>query len=158
MKNVVRKLKKTLILGTLRGNQGFTLTEMLIVIALIALVGTFVTTNVISRYNNAKISATKTQIRQLGVILDDFRRECGFYPLTDQGLDALVHKPTGGRECKNYDPEGYIKGGKLPKDGFGNDFIYTSDGNKYEIKSLGNDGKEGGEGLDKDISSADLDG
>lgn len=138
-------------------NQGFTLTEMLIVIALIALVGTFVTSNVISKFQGAKINATKIQMKQLGVILDDFRRDCNFYPTTEQGLDALVHKPTAGRECKNYDPEGYIKGGKLPKDGFNNDFLYESDGAKYSLKSLGGDNKEGGEGNDKDITLEDLD-
>lgn len=135
--------------------QGFTLTELLIVIALIALIGTFVTSNVISKYNRSKVDATKIQMKQLGTILDDFRRECGFYPLTDQGLDALVSKPAG-RECKNYSPDGYIKGNKVPKDGFGNDFQYESDGNKYVIKSLGNDGKEGGEGFDKDMLSTEI--
>ncbi len=149
---------KQILKGAAGGQSGFTLTEMLIVIALIALVGTFATTQVMNRFNQSKVNATKIQIKQLGVILDDFRRECGFYPLTDMGLDALVKKPAGGaRECKNYDPEGYIKGGKIPKDGFDNDFIYTSDGNKYEIKSLGNDHTEGGEGIDKDISSTDVD-
>ncbi len=140
-----------------RSEAGFTLTEMLIVIALIALVGTFVTTNVISRYQRSKVDATKIQIKQLGVILDDFRRECGFYPTTDQGLDALVKKPTAGRDCKNYDPEGYIKGGKLPNDGFGQPFAYEGDGNRYILKSLGNDSAEGGEGIDADISSNDVD-
>jgi general secretion pathway protein G len=140
----------------MRAEAGFTLTEMLIVIALIALVGTFVTTNVMSRFNRAKVDSTKIQMKNLGVILDDFRRECGFYPLTDQGLDALVKKPAG-RECKNYDPEGYVKGGKVPKDGFGNDFGYESDGNKYVLKSLGNDNREGGEELDKDILSNEID-
>jgi general secretion pathway protein G len=137
-------------------NRGFTLTEMLVVVALIALLGTFVTTNVINKFSQAKVSATITQIKQIGTILDDFRRECGFYPLTDQGLDALVHKPSGGRECKNYDPEGYIKGGKVPKDAWSNDFIYVSDGNKYQIRSLGADGQEGGDGLNKDLDSNDL--
>src|SRR5262249_31217613 len=127
---------------------GFTLIELLIVISIIALIGGFVTTNLISKYNQAKVNATKIQMKQLGVILDDFRREYRFYPSTEQGLDALVHKPTGGRECKNYDNEGYIKSGKIPKDGFGNDFIYESDGNKYVLKSLGNDEREGGEGVD----------
>jgi general secretion pathway protein G len=137
--------------------RGFTLTEMLIVIAIIALLGTFVTQNLIGKLSRAKADTTKTQIRQVGVILDDFRRECGFYPTTpDQGLEALISKPTAGRECKNYDPEGYIKGKKLPRDGWDNDFIYESDGNKYLLKSLGNDGKEGGEGFDKDITSDDL--
>ena len=72
-------------------------------------------------------------------------------------MDALIQKPTAGRECKNYDPEGYIKGKKVPKDAWTNEFIYSSDGNKYELKSLGNDSKEGGENFDKDISSDDLD-
>lgn len=135
--------------------KGFTLTEMLIVIALIALVGTFVTQNVISKYNRSKVDATKIQMRQMGVILNDFRRDCGFYPTTEQGLDSLLKKPMG-RECKNYDPEGYISGKSIPKDGFGFDFEYTSDGNKFTIKSLGNDGVAGGEGLDKDMSSDDV--
>ena len=142
---------------TLANDHGFTLTEMLIVIALIALVGTFVTTNVISKFQTSKVNATKIQIKQLGVILDDFKRECGFYPTSEQGLDALVKKPTGGRECKNYDPEGYIKGGKIPKDGFGYDFVYNSDGQKYELKSLGNDNAEGGEGVDADITNNNID-
>ncbi len=135
---------------------GFTLTEMLIVIALIALVGSFVGVNVMSRYNRSKVDSTKIQLKQLGVILDDFRRECGFYPSTEQGLDALVKKPTGGRECKNYDPEGYIKGGRVPKDGWDNDFGYESDGSKYVIISYGDDQKAGGDGLAKDIRSDEL--
>ena len=134
---------------------GFTLTEMLVVIALIALIGTFATSQIINRFQDAKVSATKIQVRQLGSILDTFKLQCGFYPLTDQGLDALVHKPAGGRECKNYDPQGYVKDGKVPKDSWDNDFQYFSDGNTYEIKSLGADGKEGGEGFDKDLSSKD---
>lgn len=140
--------------GAPRSNDGFTLIELLIVIAVIGLIGTIVTTNIMSRFNEAKVSSTKIQIKQLGVVLDDFRRTCGFYPTSDQGLDALIKKP-GGRECKNYDPEGYIKG-KIPKDGFGNEFVYESDGNKYAIKSLGNDNKEGGEGVDKDILSTEI--
>lgn len=63
---------------------------------------------------------------------------------------------TGGRECKNYDTAGYVKDGKVPKDGFDNDFIYTSDGRNYELISLGNDGKEGGDGPDRDVNSKDL--
>ena len=158
MKDFIRRIKNSPALKLATRTEGFTLTEMLIVIALIALVGTFVTSNVISKYNRAKVDSTKIQMKNLGVVLDDFKRECGFYPTQDQGLDALFNKPTAGRECKNYDPEGYIKTKKVPKDGWGNDFVYTSDGNKYELKSLGNDGKEGGDGYDKDISSNDLDG
>jgi len=133
---------------------GFTLIEMMIVLAIIALVMGFVGTKVIRRFDESKVSATKIQIKQLSVILDDFRRVCGFYPTTEQNLDALVKAPVG-RTCKNYDPEGFVK--KVPQDAWNHDFIYTSDGNKFEIKSLGADGKEGGDGFDKDISSNDLD-
>lgn len=133
-------------------SSGFSLIEMLIVIALMALVGTFVASNVIRKFDMAKVDATRIQIKQLGVILDDFRRVCGFYPTTDQGLDALIRAP-GGRECKNYDPEGFIKEKKVPKDAWSNDFVYESDGNRYTLKSLGKDGKLEGSDLDADISS-----
>lgn len=160
MKNTMKSIFKLLQLKpftqTIANSKAFTLTEMLIVIALIALLGTFVAQNVTSKFNQSKVKTTKIQIKQVGVVLDDFKRECGFYPTTEQGLKALIEKPSEGRECKNYDPEGYIKGRALPKDGFGNDFDYTSDGHKYVIKSLGSDAKDGGEGLDKDISSEDV--
>jgi general secretion pathway protein G len=136
--------------------KGFTLTEMLIVIALIALIGSVVTGTVIGRYQKSKVDSTKIQMKQLGTILDGFKLDCGFYPLGDQGLESLLHKPAG-RECKNYNPDGYISNGKLPKDGFGNDFLYESDGTKYVIKSLGNDGQEGGQSYDADLMSNEID-
>jgi general secretion pathway protein G len=137
------------------GNEGFTLTEMLVVIALIAMVGTFVASNVISKFGTAKVDATKIQIKQLATVLDTFKLSCSFYPTSDQGLDALVKKPAGGRQCKNYDTAGYLSDGRVPKDAWGNDFQYFSDGNTYELKSLGGDEKEGGEGTNADISSKD---
>lgn len=135
--------------------KGFTLTEMLVVIALIGMVMAFVASNIAGKFAGAKVNATKITMRNLGNILDQFRLDCGFYPLTDQGLEALGQKPAG-RDCKNYDPEGYVKGGKVPQDGWNNDFTYTSDGGKYELKSLGQDAAEGGEGNDKDLTSNDL--
>lgn len=157
MENLRMKWEKWTSLHQMGTDQtGFSLIEMLIVIALIGLVATFVGQNVIRRFDESKVNATKIQIRQLGVILDDFKRVCSFYPTTDQGLDALIHAPQG-RECKNYDPEGFIKDKKVPKDAWNNDFVYMSDGNKYTIKSLGADGKEGGEGFSKDINSDDMD-
>lgn len=147
---MLNKIEKQI--GSNTKTAGFSLIEMLIVIALMALVGTFVASNVIRKFDKAKVDATQIQIKQLGVILDDFRRVCGFYPTTDQGLDALIKSP-GGRECKNYDPEGFIKEKKVPKDAWNNDFVYESDGNRYVLKSLGRDGKPDGSDLDADISS-----
>ena len=134
-------------------NSGFTLIEMLIVIALIGMVATLVGVNVIKRLDESRVSTTKIQMKQLMTVLDDFRRVCGFYPTTDQGLDALVHAPQG-KECKGYDPEGFVK--KVPHDAWDNDFTYTSDGNHYILKSLGQDKQEGGTGLAADISSEDI--
>jgi general secretion pathway protein G len=118
---------------------GFTLIELLIVIAVIGLIGTLVATNVMSRFEEAKIKTTRINMQGLGVVLDDFRRVCGFYPTTEQGLDALV-KPPVGRECKNWGPDPFLKDGRVPKDAWSNDFMYESEGNKYTIKSWGTNG------------------
>jgi len=111
----------------------------------------FVGTNVMKRYDESKLSATKIQIRQLGVILDDFRRVCGRYPTTDEGMDALI-KASPTLQCKNYDPEGFIKDKKIPKDPWDKEYDYSSDGNKYVIKSIG-----AKERLNKDVDSDHLD-
>lgn len=140
----------------LKSESGFTLVEMLIVIAIIGVIMTIIGTNVISRFDRAKVDSTKIQMKQLQTVLDQFRIDCGFYPTTDQGLEALISKP-GGRECRNYDPSGYLNKKEVPKDSFGFEFEYTSDGNNYEIISRGSDGVEGGEGNNADISSNDLD-
>lgn len=139
-----------------RDEKGFTLTEMLIVVAIIALLGTFLTRSLMGKLDRAKVDTAKTQIRSLGTQLDQFKMDCGFYPLSDQGLEALLTKPTGGRECKNYDPNGYLGQKRVPNDPWNNPYAYESDGSKYVIKSLGADGKEGGEANNADISSEEL--
>jgi general secretion pathway protein G len=151
-------LKKWNALGNQKkhlNERGFTLTELLIVIAIIGMIATFVGSQVISQFNRAKVSSTKIQMRQLGASLDQYKLDCGFYPLSEQGLDALVSKP-GGRECRNYNPDGYIRDGRVPRDGFDNEFLYESDGRTYLIKSLGNNNQPGGDGIDAEISSDDL--
>ncbi len=141
----------------MRNNYGMSLIEILIALALLALAGTFITGQVMDSYEEGRVKSAKIQIQNLQQRLMEFRRHCGFFPYTEQGLDALVEKPTAGRECKNYAPNGYIAGGKVPLDPWDYEFEYEcSDGKKYIIKSLGSDGAEGGEGWDKDITSDDL--
>ncbi len=83
--------------------------------------------------------------------LKEFRRKCGFFPTTEQGLEALVTKPSGGRECKDYPQSGFIDGDAVPRDPWDHDFVYESDGKSLNIYSYGQDGEAGGEGTDADV-------
>jgi general secretion pathway protein G len=148
MNAVQKELKLTL------GEDGFTLTEMLIVVAIIAMIGTFAVGKITAAYNKAKVDSTKVIIRNLSSTLENYRLDCNIYPTTEQGLEALVTKPTGGKECKNYNVEGYAK--KVPVDAWNNTMIYESDGQKFLIKSYGQDGVEGGEGNGADITSENI--
>jgi general secretion pathway protein G len=135
---------------------GFSLIELMIVIGIMGLLIGVVGPNLISKFTGAKVDTTKVQMKQLAGTLKNYRLDCNQYPTTEQGLEALVTKPGSGPECKNYAPGGYI-GGKLPQDGWQRDFLYTSDGNTFEIKSLGADRKAGGTDYDADISVTDTD-
>jgi len=134
---------------------GMTLIEIMVVITILGILATIVTVNVLDRLDQAKVSATITQMKSIEGALDQFRRDNGFYPTTQQGLMALIEKP-GGRETKRYPRNGYLKGKDLPQDTWSCDFIYHSPGvhgNPYEITSLGADCEEGGEDVDADIYS-----
>jgi general secretion pathway protein G len=140
----------------IKSQAGMSLIEILIALTLLALAGTFVGGKVFEQLQEGKVSSAKIQIRSLSDRLKEFRRDCNFLPTTDMGLDALINKPEGGRECKRYAPGGYIEGGKVPLDPWDSEFIYESDGKTFEIKSLGADNTEGGDGPDADLSSKDI--
>ena len=134
-----------------RSQKGFSLIEILIALTLLAVAGTFVVGRFMDSLNEGQVKSTKIQMSNLDARLKDFRRKCGFYPTTEQGLESLVTKPTGGRECKDYPANGFIEGEQVPKDPWDNDFIYESDGKTFNIYSYGPDGESGGEGTDADI-------
>ncbi|MBT3234544.1 MAG: type II secretion system major pseudopilin GspG [Bdellovibrionales bacterium] len=135
-----------------KSGAGFSLIEILVALTLLALAGTFVAGKIFDSLYEGQRSSTKIQMQNLAGRLKEFRRHCNFYPTTDQGLDALITKPSGGRECKRYAPNGYIDGDQLPTDPWDNDFVYESDGKTFNIASYGRDGEEGGDGQDEDIS------
>ena len=134
-----------------QNQKGFSLIEILIALTLLAVAGTFVVGRFVDTLNEGQVKAAKINMQGLDSRLKEFRRKCGFYPTSEQGLEALVTKPTGGRECKDYPTNGFIEGETLPKDPWDNDFIYESDGKTFNITSLGPDGEAGGEGTDADI-------
>ena len=130
-----------------------TLIEILVVLVLIGIVLGIVGGNFIGRGEKAKADAAKIEIGQIGQALDLYKLETGRYPSSSDGLQAFVTAPGG---ASNWNGP-YWKKSQIPKDPWGNDYRYTSPGQKgaYDILSLGADGKEGGEGANKDIASAD---
>lgn len=95
--------------------------------------------------------AAKALLNSLSALVEKYREICGKLPDQQLGLNALLMSPDSKVGCKAYPLEGILREGKLPSDPWGNGFLYTTDGSKFTIKSLGKDGKEGGEGVDKDI-------
>lgn len=137
--------------GVIRSQKGFSLIEILIALTLLAIAGSFVASKLLDKLDEGKVSAARIQLNNFDGIIKEFRRKCGFYPTTEQGLEALVTKPVGGsRECRDY-PEGGFLDNQLPKDPWENDYVYESDGRTYNVYSLGADGIEGGEGKDSDL-------
>jgi general secretion pathway protein G len=131
--------------------RGFTLIEILVVLTLLAIVMGIVGGNYLGQGEKAKQKATKIEIEQIGQTLDLFRLEIGRYPTTQEGLQALITAPTG---VPNWNGP-YWKKNTLPKDPWNNEYKYASPGQHgaYDLWSYGADGKEGGEGADKDITS-----
>jgi general secretion pathway protein G len=136
-----------------RRGRGMTLIEILVVLVLIAIVMGIVGGNFIGQGEKAKAKAAKIEIGQISQSLDLFKLEVGRYPSTQEGLQALISAPAG---VSNWNGP-YWKKGTVPKDPWGNEYKYAAPGTAgpYDITSLGADGKEGGEGNDKDITNRD---
>ncbi|HEY4744761.1 MAG TPA: type II secretion system major pseudopilin GspG [Desulfuromonadaceae bacterium] len=142
----------------LNNKRGFTLIEIMVVIVILALLAALVGPKILGRTDDAKIQTTKTQIRNLESALKLYKLDNGVYPTTEQGLNSLVAKPSVGVIPKNYKAEGYLESKQVPKDGWGNDYIYVSPGEHgdYDLSSYGADGVKGGEDKNADINSWDL--
>ena len=134
--------------------KGFTLLEILIVVLIIGIIVALVVPNFVGRSDQAKVSLTKTQISKIDEALQYYHLDNSHYPSTDQGLAALVERPSGFPEPLNWGPQPYMK--KVPVDLWGNEYVYINDGNEFEVYSLGSDGEEGGDGMAEDISSNDI--
>ena len=134
--------------------RGFTLIEIMVVVVIIGLLATLIVPNVIGQGDAARVTAAQIDIRAIGNALDLYRLNNSHYPSTEQGLEALVNKPAGFPEPRNWGPEPYLK--KLPTDPWGTEFVYINNGFNYELYSFGADGQEGGENLMADIFYRDL--
>lgn len=137
---------------------GFTLIEIMVVVLIIGLLATLVAVNVIPRKGQADRVKACADINSLESALKLYYLDNHMYPTTEQGLGSLIAQPTTGKIPCCWKQGGYIEGGHIPKDPWDNEYVYMSpapNGSDYVILSYGADGKPGGEGSDKDISSLD---
>jgi general secretion pathway protein G len=135
---------------------GFTLIEIMVVVVILAILGTLVAPQILGRIDEARVTKAKNDLRLYESALDLYRMDNYRYPTTDQGLDALVRKPADA-SIKNWRPDGYVK--QLVKDPWNHDYVYVSPGtggSPYDLCTLGADGQPGGEGIDADICLRDV--
>ena len=142
-------------------DRGFTFIEIMVVVAILAILAALVVPRIMGRTDDAKRTAAKVQIRNIEGALQLYKLDNGVYPTTEQGLKALVEKPSVGVVPKKWKLGGYLP--KLPDDPWGNPYKFISPVQRgdikidYEITSLGTDGEVGGEGVNADITNWNLD-
>lgn len=130
-------------------SDGFTLIELLVVLAIIGLLAGLVGPQVMKHLGESKTKAARLQIEELASAFDMYRLDVGRYPVTDEGLQALVEQPASARNWNGP----YLRKKKVPLDPWNNPYHYVMPGQhgKFDLYSLGADGSEGGEGEDQDI-------
>lgn len=141
-----------------RDGKGFTLLELMVVIVILGILAVVVVPKFMDAPDKAKVSRTKMDMQALDTAINRFRLDVGHYPGTEQGLAALVTAPSGTEDAARWAKGGYLKSGKVPKDPWGHEYIYTCPGTHgdFDITSLGADGQAGGDGYNADINSWEI--
>ncbi|MGH0034839.1 MAG: type II secretion system major pseudopilin GspG [Myxococcota bacterium] len=145
-----------------RRRRGFTLIEIMAVVIIMGLLVGIVGYNVFAQVDKARVNTARATMSQLETALELYRMDNSRYPTTDQGLDALVSKPSGTPEPRNYPSGGYLKKKGALLDPWGNPYQYESPGSRnasdYDLWSMGADGSPGGDGVDADVTNWDDEG
>lgn len=127
----------------MKKQSGFTLLEIMVVVVIMGMLSSVVAVNLMGAKDQAAIQTAGTKISDLGAVLETYRLDTNQYPTTDQGLDALIRKPTSAPVPKRYRKGGYLQ--EMPLDPWGNEFIYMRPGihnpDRYDLYSAGPDGE-----------------
>ena len=139
-------------------NLGFTLIELMVVIIILGVLAMYVAPKIMGRPGEARQVKARLDIQNLETALKLYKLDTGMYPTTEQGLQALVEKPETGNVPKKWKDGGYLEKSRVPKDPWGNEFIYLSPGLKgdFDIISYGLDGVPGGEKENKDVNNWEI--
>ncbi|MBI4496070.1 MAG: type II secretion system major pseudopilin GspG [Deltaproteobacteria bacterium] len=137
-----------------RPSRGFTLIEIMVVIVILGILAGLVLPRFMGRTEEAKRTKARLQIENLESALKMYKLDSGVYPSTEQGLEALVQKPSTGQIPRQWRDGGYLEKAQVPSDPWGRPYVYLSPGVKnkdFDLKSLGGDGEEGGEEENQDV-------
>ncbi len=142
-----------------KNNRGFSFLELMVVVVILGILATYIAPRFIDRTDDAKAVKAQIDIVSLATALQLYRLDNGHYPLTDQGLQALIEKPSTDPIPSNWKEKGYLEKTRLPSDPWNRDYIYLCPGihGDYDIISYGADGALGGESKNKDINSWEID-
>jgi general secretion pathway protein G len=140
----------------LGSTSGFTLIEIMVVIIILGILVGLIVPRFMEKPEKARRVKAQLQIESISTALKEYKLDNGDYPTTEQGLEALVEKPSIGKIPKKYPEKGYLS--KIPKDPWENDYIYISPGEHgdFDLISYGADGEEGGEGKNVDVQSWEI--
>ena len=140
------------------GNSGFTFIELMVVIVILGILAMVIAPNFMDAPDEARQSKAKLDIKSIEAALKLYKLDNGMYPSTEQGIEALVKAPETGVLPKKWRHGGYLEKRNVPKDPWGNEFIYLSPGinGDYDIISYGSDGVSGGEDFAKDINNWEI--
>jgi general secretion pathway protein G len=137
----------------MRLQKGFSLIEIMVVVVILGILASIVVPKIISRPDEARVVKAKQDVLAIQNALDLYKLDNGVYPTTDQGLLALVEKPTTNPEPRDW--KQYLK--SLPKDPWGREYLYLNPGEHGDIDifTLGASGQAGGKGIDAEIGNWD---
>jgi general secretion pathway protein G len=133
-------------------SRGYTLLEIMVVVFILGLLATLVAPRIMGRTDDARRTKAVADMKGIEQALNLYRLDSGGYPTTEQGIEALVTRPTRPPVPKTWNPNGYLD--RVPVDPWGNAYVYVSDGTRFTLRSYGADGAEGGDGKFADVDNA----